>query len=366
MTIGGATQDIIVQYDQQEMLHLNTIRGEQAFLLLEEGKKIELNKLSYYTGGGATNSAVSFLRLGFDVKLCCKIGTDANGDFVLKQLEKEKINTRFVARCSKTSTGTSVIIPSISGDRTILAFRGANIQLSEQDIPYEIIKKCDWLYITSLSGKASQQLDPITKYAQKNGIRVANNPGISQLAEGAVALRRSLKNIDIVILNAQEANEFMQSLVQTDQELKNKVSQSCKPSAQGTEPSLISSPICFRDIQFNIRDFLQEVLSQGPKIVAVTNGAEGVYVATDKTIFFHPSIAPEMISNTLGAGDAFGSCFVAQIALGKPVPEALRAGIVNSSSVISFLDAKTGLLSHQELKKQQKVVPEDLIQQYKL
>ena len=49
--------------------------------------------------------------------------------------------------------------------------------------------------------------------------------------------------------------------------------------------------------------------------------------------------------NTLGAGDAFGSCFAASIFLKKSVEQALVNGIINATSVISYLDAKTGLLN---------------------
>jgi len=86
MTIGGATQDSIIQYEQQEMLNLQTARGKQSFLILEEGKKIEVSELGIFTGGGSTNSAVSFKKLGFTVETFCKVGSDTPAEFVLKQL----------------------------------------------------------------------------------------------------------------------------------------------------------------------------------------------------------------------------------------------------------------------------------------
>jgi len=366
MTIGGATKDDIIQYANQEMLHLHTTHGKQSFLIFEEGKKIEVNELGNYTGGGATNSAVSFKRLGFDVKILCKVGSDHHADLVLQKLQQESVDIDFIKKSKDTPTGHSFILPSASGDRCIFAFRGANTQLLEKEIPKEEIKNCDWLYITSLSGESSQLLLPITELAKKHNIPVANNPGISQLAAGAHTLRESLKNIEILILNAQEANEFMQSLVQTDEELKAKISRSCEMPEKQKSPCLVSSPIHYHDIQFNIRDFFQEVLSQGPKIVVVTNGKEGVYVASEKTIHFHPSLPPQKMANTLGAGDSFGSCFVAQIAQGKSISESLARGIVNASCVISHLDAKTGLLNAQELEKQTQKVSKNKKMEFEL
>ena len=120
----------------------------------------------------------------------------------------------------------------------------------------------------------------------------------------------------ILILNQEEAEQFMESL--------------------------------FHERRFNLQGFCREILQQGVRIVVVTNGAAGVTVATKEKWYFHPSI-PVPVVNTLGAGDAFGSCFAASIYLGTSVPEAMTAGLLNSASVISYPDAKTGLLTQSQL-----------------
>ncbi|GAI85852.1 unnamed protein product, partial [marine sediment metagenome] len=107
-----------------------------------------------------------------------------------------------------------------------------------------------------------------------------------------------------------------------------------------------------------------EILKQGTKIVAVTNGADGVYVAHKNNIYYHPSIKPKNLVSTLGAGDAFGSCFVAQLAQDKSIEDAIRSGILNSSSVLEHLDAKTGLLSKRESEEKLKQINTDLLQTF--
>ena len=42
----------------------------------------------------------------------------------------------------------------------------------------------------------------------------------------------------------------------------------------------------------------------GPKTVVITNGSNGVYVATEKEIIFHPSIKTKVV-DTVGAGDSW-------------------------------------------------------------
>ena len=348
ITIGGATQDIFILYKHTELLHLDTQAGKRSFLILEEGKKIEVNQLAYHTGGGATNSAASFSKLGFPTTSFFKIGTDATGNFVLDALNNLGINLEHVVRDSEYRTGTSFISPTFKGDRTVLVHRGANAYLKEGELPGQKIADSDQLYITSLSGDASQLLIPLTKLAKENNIPVATNPGTSQLVAGADTLREALPNIDILILNSDEANMLMMSLIQTCTELKEKVLQIREAKKDKQAPELLRETITYRSVCFHLQDFFNEVLSRGPKIVVVTNGGDGVYVATGNTIYFHPSL-PSNIVNTIGAGDAFGSCFVAQIVHGKSVEQALVAGIVNAASVISHLDTKTGLLSQEKL-----------------
>jgi len=355
LVIGGATQDIFITYENPQMLQLYTKKKKKNFVILQEGSKIEIESMHYSTGGGATNCAVSFSRLGFEVSTIFKVGNDPQANNILQKLKEENVNTDHTSKDPKVHTGTSIIIPSISGDRTVLAFRGSNTQLKKEDINEELIKNFDQIYITSLSGKSSQLLPYITQLAKNHNIPVAINPGVSQLAAGATAMRKSLSNIDIFILNSDEANTFMSTLVSLDHELKKQINETyATKQSQGT-PELLKSNITYQDISFSLHQFFIEILNRGPKIAVVTNGAEGVYVATKDYIYFHPSI-PIKVANTLGAGDSFGSCFIASIAMGKSIEDSIIGGIINSASVISHLDTKTGLLKLEELEKKIKKI----------
>jgi ribokinase len=76
ITIGGAMQDIFIEYPCTDLLQLESVTRPHRFVLLEEGKKLIVDHLIYKTGGGATNSAVSLSKLGFDTTLFCMIGND--------------------------------------------------------------------------------------------------------------------------------------------------------------------------------------------------------------------------------------------------------------------------------------------------
>lgn len=363
LTIGGATQDIIVRYKDAATMNLHTSHQDDDYLLLKEGSKIEVSELLYFSGGGANNTAISFKRLGFDVTTMLKIAADEQGAFVIQNLEEEGVNTDHVLIADTGRTGISIVIPSPSGDRVVFAFRGVNEELTLEELSLDTIASYDQIYLTSLSGSSSSLLLPIASLAKKYGISVATNPGTSQLEAGAPTLRESLPYIDTLILNSSEAKRFMHSLVQTDTRLIKKTSSAKTKKQPHHQPHLLEGPLHIENIWFNLSHFFQTILSLGPKIVVVTNGAEGVYCATKQTMYFHESIPCKAV-NALGAGDAFGSGFVASLASGVDLENAIRYGIINATSVISHIDTKQGLLSLKELEKKSRLLDKKLLKKF--
>lgn len=337
-------RDVFINYEHVETLHLQTEQREKTFIIFKSGRKIEVKSVGYHCGGGAVNSAISFARQGFSTRAFFKIGADQEGDFIVKKLNDENISTDAVATTKKVSTGTSFIIPGFKKNNSILVYRGANLTITQKEIPENAIAQSDYVYITSLSGSAAKLLAPITAMAKKHKKIVAANPGTSQLQAGPIMLKKALGNIDILILNSYESQLLMTSLTtflpefQTPQINKGKV------------PKLLKKPLGGSLACFTLPQFFREVHSHGPKIVVVTNGADGVYVSDGTTIYFHSSIKTKTVS-TIGAGDAFGSCFIGQLALKKSLEKALCAGIVNSASVIGHANAQDGLLTTKELEK---------------
>jgi len=370
LTIGGATQDIFIEHKGSEFMTLSTNKIQAQYTLFESGEKIEVEKILYYTGGGSTNSAVSFKRLGFQVSCFCQIGEDIAGEAILKDLEQESVNIKNIVTSPQHSSGTSFIINSKYGERTIFAYRGANGFLTPDQIPFDQIKNNDFIYITSLSHSSAQLLPEIVSFAKKHKIGVAINPGISQLTKGTLTLKNSLKYIDTFILNSTEAKQFMIALVETDENYKKLLESSRKQTDESQrcteeEACLLKGPILYENINFSIYKFFKEVLKMGPKTVVITNGSHGVYVATEKEIIFHPSIKTNVI-DTVGAGDSFGSCFVACLALEHKVEDALRFGAINSSSVISRIGAKPGLLTLEKIKEKADKLDTKLLQKFTL
>jgi len=365
LTLGGATIDTILEYSEPETLNLQSTHGTLSYLLLEEGKKIEVTSLGFYTGGGATNSAVAFKRLGFHVAAFFKVGMDAQGERIFQELQNMDIDTQWSTIDPVLQTANSYIIPSLKGDRTVLASRGANAGLLEKDLPFNAIKAADCLYITSLSGLSAAQLPILTQFAQRSNVKVAINPGISQLRLGGDFIAQALPFINILILNSSEAKQLMVSLVRAHDLKTEKGSNPSTTPHKNNRPELLFNAITHEDIRFSLTDFFRHVLALGPQYVVVTDGDKGVYAAHEKYIYFHPSVALEKIVNTLGAGDAFGSSFVAMLMQEGVIETAIRAGVVNSAAVVGVCDAKTGLLGRRDLARRVSRLDRHLLQRFK-
>jgi len=363
-TLGGATQDIFIHYQDPESLVIKNSRETRSYLLLEKGAKIAVDHIGYSTGGGAANTAIAFKRLGFNVATIIKTGAGKAGQYIENHLTSCGIDTQYMIKDKTMGTGLSYIIPSFEGDRTIFAYRGANEKIAQKDIPFNALEKANCLYVTPLSGQSSDVLLPVVKFAKKYNVQVAVNPGMRQLTTGCQELARALKFVDIFILNSQEAKSFLVSLA--NQRLPKKLDgEITAPGRLAGLPQLIKSLVYIEEINFNLKDFCKEILHRGPAIVAVTNGDEGVYVAYKDTIYFYPSL-PTATVDSVGAGDAFGAGFAASIFLGKSIEEALIDGVINASSVIAYEDATSGLLTKKQIDQRSKTVDRSLMKKFKL
>jgi sugar/nucleoside kinase (ribokinase family) len=385
-------------------------------MLLEVGRKVEIPSVHRCSGGGATNAAVSFSRQGFEVSTFFKTGVDCESEFIKRQLAHDNVDTSASITTKDTPTGSSLIFPCPGGDRTTLTCRGASITLTEQELPLALLKNSigveptskdtqtaptskisatsdgnatatpknstdiNCLYVTSMSGTTASLLLPLVRTAHEQKIFVACNPGSSQLRAGAHDLQQALPYIDALIMNSDEALECLNSFVATGLKLqdpacdthesdthKHDTERDVKNSSHA--PELLCKPLIRNNLSLNVRQYFAEILKRGPKIAVVTNGKEGVYVAHTvahtNELLFHPSLPAEVV-NTLGAGDAFGSGFVGALLQNLSVEQALIQGLVQATAVISVLDAQSGLLTADELKKRVAKISTDQLQRFPL
>lgn len=269
------------------------------------GAKLELSDLIMETGGGATNTAVTFSRLGLRTAAVCRVGKGLNGDFVVRRLKEEKIDATCVQRDGSHHTGQSIILVAGAGFRTILVHRGASEELDARRIPWGRLSP-RWFYATSLAGDLGT-ISLMLDRAERVGSRVAWNPGMHELEKGLKHLAPLLRRTDVLILNREEAALLTH-----------------KPKR-------------------HLKDILS-TLGELPKIaLLVSDGDNGAYLTSRGCTWYSPSL-PGARVNTTGAGDALGSGFVAAFLETCDPALALQIGMLNAFGVITHMGAHAGIL----------------------
>lgn len=342
MTIGSVTRDIFIS--DIEML----LQKQPDVISFPEGIKQNVGTISCKIGGGAANAAFSFSRLGFSTGCFFKAGSDDAAQQIASALSTAGVTLCNPVYGADMLTGTSFILTAPSGNHTVLAFRGANATLLKSELPLDSLSRYESVYISSLSETSAQILPFLCEQAKSSGLLVAHNPGASQLKNQTQTILESAQWIDLLIMNAQEATLLFSTLT----------GKSACDEQHGLLKNLLKKFMAIDGEPLSLKQFFAEIHALGPKVVVVTNGAEGVYASDGQSFFFQKSI-PVSVASTVGAGDAFGSCFVASIMQGKSIEEALRRGVINSASVIQHLGAQEGLLLAPALEKQQAVLKGD-------
>lgn len=288
ITIGAATIDAFIwsaAFRQIKSSAFSTGVGE-CFSL---GSKIDLSKLEIATGGGATNAAATFANLGFKTACVTRVGKDLFGDGIKKDLDDRRIDSRFMIHDSREHTAFSTILVMPSGERTVLTYRGASEHFHTTDIP---AVKAKWFYVTNLAGRLDI-LKKVIATANRVGAKIFWNPGKADLELGRTKLAPILRHVGILDMNKEEA--------------------------------AMLGPVKFDCIRI------------------VTDGDNGAHAYHGGLSFFAKTSGVKSVNRT-GAGDAFGSGFLAAWMKKPDIRSALAFGTKNAEAVIQKIGAKTGLL----------------------
>ena len=312
LALGSALQDLYLidkdDFGATEMFSYSQMNKKSIFGDLTIGTKVDIDKLSYEIGGGGTNAAVEFARHGHDSYYIGNVGHDAAGEAILDCLEKEKVNAYHVKYAARKSTGCSVILLDYrTGERTILTHRGASAKFDNLDEKVLDEIRPEWMYITSLRGDM-ETLGRFFKKARRLGCRIMFNPGKLEL-EKKKELKKLLAYVDILLVNKVEAMQIVPGAVLTE---------------------LVS----------RLNNYVETVI--------ITDGSMGA-IASNREKTYRFSIYEDIpVRDTTGAGDAFGSGFLAHIAAGKSFRQSLIFASANSTVVVAKLGAKAGLLKGNE------------------
>ncbi len=301
ITIGSAIKDVFLISDKFTFIRSKTFEtgiGECVSL----GSKIELDAVVHTTGGGATNAAVTFANLGFKTAAICRIGEDPEGAMILEQLREKNVNTSMVVRVKRGITGYSTLMTADTGERTALIYRGVSGLFQTKDIQFDSCKT-HWFYVTSLGGNI-ELVKKLIKRADQCRAHIAWNPGRTEIEKNPLLVRALAKQVAVFIVNTEEGAELT-----------------------------------------GHKDVLNmlEPLSSRRNVVIITDGERGSYTFSESQTIKSETSRVKSISQT-GAGDAFGSGFVAAFIKTGDIKISVATGTANAEGVIQKIGAKAGIL----------------------
>jgi ribokinase len=293
ISVGSATLDLFLK-SSQFRVHKND--GETSDLLLPYGAKIDVEDFAIQSGGGATNTAVGFARMGLRSAVVAEIGKDLGAKSIIEELKEEKVETRFLVQEADERTAVSALLVSSEGGRSAVTARGAASMLTLSDVPIEKLRS-NWMHLSSIGNV--ELLRALAKHCKQQHIRFSWNPGASELKsieKGELHIHDIYPTVFCV--NKEESEKIINA---------------------GYE------------------------IEKAGEIVIITNGREGGrYYENKNWTSYAPSVS-KAVQET-GAGDAFVSGVVAAYLYERRTKEAIEWGKKNAASVVQHMGAKTGLL----------------------
>ena len=264
---------------------------------------VDIKSFAAYVGGSPTNISVGGRRLGLKTALLTGLGRDPVGDFILKFLTEEGVETKFI--CHKPHNRSSAVVLGIEPPDSfpLVYYREncADIALTIDDVLQAPVSESKVFQFagTNLSLEPSRSATLFAaELARQAGTKVVLDIDFrpdqwhDPRAFGVV-VRTAFRLADIVIGTEDEIN-----------------------AAMLTDVSHIKLTDSVSDTQVkgDVDEAIRKMLSMGPEALLQKKGSHGVCVhLVDKQGKIEQIDAPGFpveVTNILGAGDAFAAGFL--------------------------------------------------------
>lgn len=264
-------------------------------------------------GGKGANQAVAAARMGATVDIVANVGDDLNGKSCLQALAQDGIHLQHVSVVAGSATGVAGILLDDAGENCIVLTNGANALMSVADIDKanNTIAKAK-LLLCQLETPLATVLHAINS-AQQANVKVVLNPAPAQDLNDAV-----LAQVDYLIVNETEA-ALLSGLAVAD------------VASAETAAALLRG--------------------RGAKVVLLTLGAMGMWVASAEESYFLPAFEVVVVDTT-AAGDTFVGSFAVAIAEGMELRAACMFAQSAAALAVTQLGAQTSIPYREAVERQ--------------
>jgi ribokinase len=252
------------------------------------------------TGGGkGANQAVAAARLGADVSLIARIGSDAFGEMSIESFKKENISTANIYTDSDAPSGVAFIVVDDRGENIIVVAPGANATLNAKDIQdAEDVIKTAGIVLFQLEIPMRTVAEGI-RLAKKHNRMVMLNP-----APAAPIPEEILHSVDIITPNQTEALTL---------------------TGIAVGDAVTAQQAC---------DVLH---GMGILTVIITMAEQGAYISSESYKGLIRGFNAGKVVDTVAAGDTFCGALAIAIAEGKSLQYAVQ--FANAAAALSVTKA---------------------------
>ncbi len=309
--------------------HVKTVAAYPA-----PGMLATIEEMTMAVGGCVPNTAIDLAKMGgIPVQALGRVGKDAAGDYILRELTHHGVDTCSVIRTEDFTSFSDVIADKSTGERTFFHHRGANAAFCPADIDLDALQ-CDMLHIGYLLLlDAFDQPDEtfgtvmarFLKDVQSRGIRTS----IDVVSDTAGRFRQivlpALPYCDHVIVNEVEGCSVFELPAR---------------DAQG------------RLLEGNVMQALRSFKAHGVRGRVVIHCPEASFCLDEGYQFTRVAsfdLPGGYIRGSVGAGDAFCAGCLHAIWHGQDAEQMLRLGAAAAAANLSAADSVSGMKTVDEL-----------------
>ena len=256
------------------------------------GESLAAETVTIEPGGKGLNQAIMARRLGAAVDGLLAVGDDLAAAFAPPALERAGLPPSMLIQL-KGSTGSGIGFTDATGETCVAVASGANLALTADHVRERALAIADAALVTAQFEIGDAPIEAAFQLAQQAGVPTLLNPSPFRPIPASILARTS-----ILIVNETEACAVAAAL--------------------GRDESEATDPRRFAGV------LGPALLELGPRLVILTRGAAGaVAVAADAPPVTQEGFRVETV-DSLGAGDAFAATLGVRLAMGRPLPDALR------------------------------------------
>lgn len=274
--------------------------------LPQPGRTVSTGRYSVAPGGKGANQSIGVARLGNEVALIGKVGSDYDAALIYASMEENHVDVQGIKREPFTETGKAYIHVKNDGESMITILAGANQKLTPEDIfSYEKLF-CNAGYCLLQTEVPTEAVEAAARLARRHGVKNILKPAaLNQIGDSL------LETIDIFVPNRKEAELLCPEI---------------------------------QEIEGKAERFVQ----RGAGTVIITLGSSGCYIRAQDFTGYLPA-ADFTPVDTTGAADAFIAALAVYLSAGYRIKDAATVASYAAGFCISRQGVVPALIDRNSL-----------------